>query len=114
MLRRLCGIASIMVGLALCPGDARAEWATIFRDDCDGSTLDTTSWNLKDANGNLEVSGGRLQLRSMSNGFPTIVSNSGIVPATGVFRVRFGFQFGTATCLGTRLGVQAESETAPG
>jgi hypothetical protein len=107
MLERLGVLAAGIIGLTLCAAPASAEWVTVFRDDFDGTTLNAAAWEVVDLSGTFEVEGGRLHLRSVPNGLPTIASIAGVVPTLGPFRVRIGFQYGATTCYGTRLGLQS-------
>ena len=98
-------VASLTVMLPVAAHSAEA-WATVFRDNFDGTTLNPASWIVEQSNGAYDVSGGQLNLRSVPSGFPQIASLPSIVPSASAIKLRFGFQFGNTTCFGSALGAR--------
>src|SRR3990172_3445059 len=101
---RILVVAASALSLLVWPGAlayAQGTWTTSFRDDFDSPTLDLHSWTVEQMSGELVVSDGWLRFQSVPTGLPTVSSNPGIIPVSGDFRVRIGFQYGRTFCYGT-------------
>jgi hypothetical protein len=90
--------ALLLVSLLSSPGRTQG-----FRDDFDGTSLNSGLWNSEAGSGVIQVEGGFATLTCSGPTFPVVMSRPGLIPS-GPIRVRVGLQYLTQSFCGDGFG----------
>jgi hypothetical protein len=91
-------LTCVMLAALVTPKPIQA--VTLFREDFEGSTLDTTKWSLDVGDGQLALVNGSAVLTCSGGTFPFLVMKQDLLPTSENFSVTIGLSYPSVTGLG--------------